>query len=692
MAALEKIRTKFGTVISIIIALALLSFIIDPSTLESALNAMSSRNDVGVIDGKSISNNDFSASLEKYNLVYGNLRSEQDSKMVRDEAWGDLVIKHLFNKRAAAAGVTVGNGEMADLVFGENPSPLVANAFIDANGLFSPESRDQFYQSTTVDAGNAVKWEYLCDKVYNMQVVSKYNNLFVGASVLNDIQKERLLAQNNATANVDYVLVNYPFTNDSTLVVKDDDIRKFYDDHKDNYIQKANRDIEYVVFSITPSAEDVAEEEARFAENYEKFSTLGSASEIRSFLRNAKSERDYSEHWYKAGELRSVNTEISDFVDANTSGVSEVARSGNTFMAARILDSKLVPDSVFVQHILLSADAKNRADSLCAVAARGGDFSALAAEFSLDQNSAAEGVFGSLGWMTQTNVLPGFEKLVTAPVNVPQVVRTQYGLHVVKVARRSAPLLKKQVAIYERTAEAGNATRSAILAQANDFAAAAGHDIKGFRDAVEAKGVPSHKMTIYESTESYGQVEQAKSVTQRAFELKEGKVSDRIDVANNYYFVVAVDKARKEGIRSLKDMYPSIKARLTNELRAQTQKEKVAADIAGLGSIEEIAQKLGVEVDHDPAMSLSLMSAYGADPAFAGAVFASKDNPGVISKPVAGAMGTYVFKVNSVENGASFTGNDADMTAQRMAAMSAQGIIDIMASKGVVKDNRDRFF
>ena len=51
MALLEKIRVKFGLVISIIIALALLSFIIDPSTLESALNSMSSKYDVGKVAG-----------------------------------------------------------------------------------------------------------------------------------------------------------------------------------------------------------------------------------------------------------------------------------------------------------------------------------------------------------------------------------------------------------------------------------------------------------------------------------------------------------------------------------------------------------------------------------------------------------------------------------------------------------------
>ena len=69
MAVLEKIRVKFGLVISIIIALALLSFIIDPSTLESALNSMSSKYDVGQIAGKSISYSDFQADVDRYTTI-----------------------------------------------------------------------------------------------------------------------------------------------------------------------------------------------------------------------------------------------------------------------------------------------------------------------------------------------------------------------------------------------------------------------------------------------------------------------------------------------------------------------------------------------------------------------------------------------------------------------------------------------
>ena len=59
MAILQKTREKAGMAVSIIIALALLSFIIDPQTLETAFNAMSSRNDVGVINGKTVSYLDF---------------------------------------------------------------------------------------------------------------------------------------------------------------------------------------------------------------------------------------------------------------------------------------------------------------------------------------------------------------------------------------------------------------------------------------------------------------------------------------------------------------------------------------------------------------------------------------------------------------------------------------------------------
>ena len=113
MALLEKIRVKFGIVISVIIALALLSFIIDPGTLESALNSMSSKYDVGKIDGKRISYNEFQSEIDKFTTINelmtgSSAQSEQMQEQIRNAAWQELVDKYMFVGNAQDAGIHVG--------------------------------------------------------------------------------------------------------------------------------------------------------------------------------------------------------------------------------------------------------------------------------------------------------------------------------------------------------------------------------------------------------------------------------------------------------------------------------------------------------------------------------------------------------------------------------------------------------
>ena len=133
MAVIEKIRTKFGVAASIIIAVGLLLFIIDPSEIMSAVQNMSSKYDVGKIGSKSISYQDFQNDVEKYTriheLVSGNTVSgEQEQMQVRNAAWQALVEKYLFSKNAKAAGLAVGEAEnLALLTSEEYVSPLIAN-------------------------------------------------------------------------------------------------------------------------------------------------------------------------------------------------------------------------------------------------------------------------------------------------------------------------------------------------------------------------------------------------------------------------------------------------------------------------------------------------------------------------------------------------------------------------------------
>ena len=100
MAVLETIRVKFGILITVLIAVALLSFIIDPSTLQSVSSSMSSKYDVGEIDGKSISYTDFQAEVEKITEISemnGNpVQGDEALAMVRQQAWKQFVDEYLF--------------------------------------------------------------------------------------------------------------------------------------------------------------------------------------------------------------------------------------------------------------------------------------------------------------------------------------------------------------------------------------------------------------------------------------------------------------------------------------------------------------------------------------------------------------------------------------------------------------------
>ena len=109
MAVLEKIRVKFGLAISIIIALALLSFIIDPNTLDSALHSMSKKYDVGVINGKAVRYTDYLEDVERYTqineIITGTtVQNEQTQKQIRDAALRDDAVRKAREvKRPAVA-------------------------------------------------------------------------------------------------------------------------------------------------------------------------------------------------------------------------------------------------------------------------------------------------------------------------------------------------------------------------------------------------------------------------------------------------------------------------------------------------------------------------------------------------------------------------------------------------------------
>ncbi len=693
MAALEKIRSKFGLAVSILIALALLSFIIDPGTLQTAINSMSTKYDVGKIDGKRISYTDFQENVEKFTSINeiisgSSSQNEQTQKNIRNAAWQDMMDKYLFIKNAKAAGIKVGEDEMLSLVSSSNPSAILVQnpIFMDESGNYSEEVLRQFLSMVETDQTGRYRqyWDYLQNTIYTQQFYQKYGALFNASNYTNALQMSHAMASGNTTADVDFCVEYFPMYHDSSVVVTNDEVRRYYKAHKEFFKQqKDSRDMEYVVFEVVPSSDDINNTSLEMSNLYDEFV---STDNMKSFLAK-NSDSPLSNYWYKSGELRTINEEI----DAQIFGgkdLTQVVKSGDDFFAARTMTTKMLPDSVYVKHILLQGvNAATKADSLVNVLKKGENFSNLASMYSLDTGSAADGELGSIGWMTQTYMIPGMESVIEAKVGTPFVLKTTYGTHVVLVTKTSKPMLKKQVAVFKKSALASKETYNKYYAQASRFAAITNGSYDGYKRAVDSLKVYSHNLTITEATSSFGSIDQAKTVTRWVFDNKIGKASSILTVNTNYFFIAAVKGEHKAGYVPVEEATGVISNRLYTQKLQQRTMADVKEKIKGAKTMEEVSERLGVEVEHSEAVSLASNT---LDPAMLGAAVTIND--GEVFGPVKGAMGVYVFQTSNRQLGSFYTEDDARLREQQKTQYMGQFILSVMAENAGVEDNRERFY
>lgn len=697
MAVLEKIRVKLGILITVLIAVALLSFIIDPTTLETTLSYFSSKYDVGKIDGKKVRYQEFQEAVDYYTNIYtlttgSQSVSEEAMQTINETAWQNFISQWYIIPQMQKAGIKVGEDELVDLSQGKEISPILAQdpVFLDASGNFSREKLLDFIHAIPGDAsGNLAQyWSFLQQNMTSQQYFIKYTSLITGSDILTPVELRRQIEENNTSSNVEFVLVPFGFEIDSTIIVSDKEVHDYYNAHKENYRQRASRDIEFVAYEVVPSEADIQAAKDEIDGLFEEFSTTDN---LKSFL-SLNSDTPLQDYYFKQGELSAQFPEVDEFAFSRRPGVMPVFQKDNTFYAVRVNDVKNMSDSAYVRHILLSFDAGELADSLINVLNHGGDFSALAAQYSMDQNPNVANP-GDIGWMTQTAMIPGMQDVLSMRPGAIAKMETDYGLHIVSVTDRTAPMKKVQLAILSKEALASKETFQDYYAQANDLASRCEGNIENFDRITleeELPVVPANN--VLESARQLSRFDDVREVIRWIYDdkTKVGDVSPIITVNNDIFFVVALKAVREDGYAPVNNVAASIRYILTNEKRAEKVKGEVASKIQGLTDMNSIAEALGQTVSTRDGITFGSMTSTSTEPAFIGAVAGAE--PGVVSGPVAGNIGVYVFNVLSRETGAFYTEDDAKIRAAQVEAYQINNLASIFNERGGIVDNRARFF
>ena len=687
MAVLEKIRVKLGILISILIAVALLSFIIDPNTLGSTLQSMSKENNVGQMNGKPITYREYFTAVEQNSalmqaLTGSSANSEESLNQVREMTWTQLFNQKVFFPKIKDAGYSVEDAEMVELLQGENPSPIIAQQrmFTGEDGRFSPDAVKEFVSQMDLEETNTPRkyWEYLKDMVYANQMYSKYNSALRNSATLSPVQIENAIADGNTTRDIDWFVVPIDFGVDSTLQVSASEVSKYYNDRKKLFEQPANRDIEYVVFEVIPSQEDIDEIKASFEELYAQFAE---ADNLKNFIA-LNSDRRWDDTFYSKEELASRTPAFADYAFGSGAAVSPIDSTFSAFSAVRVVERKTLPDSVSISYAMFPVADRAKADSLLAAVRKDGTSADLM----------------PTGWTTMdvlaANGLDVFNEAFEMKQGETRLLELdQYQmLAVLKLEKATKPKDKVKLAFLSKNINPSDNTYRDYNMKAADLADRSDGKYEKFAQIVKEENlpvIPMERITI--DTKRIGMCENARSVVHWVFDrkTKEGSVSDVITVDNKYYFVTAVTKARKEGRVPLEEVKDNILRELINQKKVEKLSEECAAQTSGGESLEVLAEKFGTAVSHADGICFTNVD-MSMEPMLLGAVASAPE--GKVVGPIKGVMGVYWFEVTKTDTGEYYTEADALNRNTQKALSVMRSLTEIVSQQADVKDYRAKFY
>ena len=351
MAAIGNIR-KHSTLLVIVIGVALAAFVLG----DFAKGGGGSRNvNVGEVDGEEVTIMEFNSEAEKN--IDATMQQQQKDRLssdeifsVKDQTWNEIVHRIIMDKEYESVGISVTPDELFDLVQGPTPHPLIIQYFKDPNtNQYNRNLVVQYLQNMeTLPESAKQQWVRFEKYIKDDRLRSKFNTLISKGYYVPAELASMNYAEQNDKANIEYVAAKYIDINDSLFNPTERDFQKYYDENKENYKQKASRGIEYVIFNIVPSAEDV-----QLAENEMQQITV-ELKETPDPLRFVKvnSDKPIDTSWFAEGQLPVQIDSIMFNSEIGT--VSKPYKLNNVLNVARLMEIGNRPDSMRASHILIA--------------------------------------------------------------------------------------------------------------------------------------------------------------------------------------------------------------------------------------------------------------------------------------------------------------------------------------------------
>lgn len=705
MAALQKIRNKAGLLIGVI-AVALLAFIFPWNELTSFINKQ--RDKAFTVDGEVVSTGDYHkrvTDFENFQKIISGQTSldENTNSQIREFVYEQMVKELMLNEQTKSLGLTVSEGELHDLIFGANISPVLRQipVFTDPQtGQFSQAALTQFVTLVSTDAKTVPLdqqaqlenlksvWETIQNMVKYQRLEEKYNVLLAGTIMVNDTEAKANSDASKSTSDIAYVINRYSSIPDSTVTVTDKEIEKLYNDRKNNFKTfEELRKVSYFTKQIVPSESDFAEVEKEANTAREKLAEAANPALVVA---------DYSEVPFQDVFFSEKNLSAEEATFVKTASIGDIygpIRDNEAFRIYKLIDRTAAPDSVKLSMIIIpeGADklvANNRADSIINVIKQGKAFDVVANEIFPQSNG------GEVGWVTEAQLSSAGKEFVDAsfktPVGEITKLNLQGQIQIIKVEQKTQPVTKYKLALVQMPVSVSDQTLITLDNEMGQFVTESGNP-KDFVKAAKEKGydVVANSL-ISGSFPNINQINGSRQVITWAFNEKVGSVK-KFDLAD-YKIVALIDSRIAQGFLPVSEVEEGLKAELIKDKKA----EKMIADLKAknISSLDGYAEAIGTKVDTVKFVTFNTPNIQGIGRESALNVYSELGAVNKLEAPVKGDNGVLAITVvNKVDQSKDFNLESFKQTtnSQNMYRVMSQAMPALKNKMNVV-DNRVKFF
>jgi len=666
MATLQKIRNH-GVILLVIVGLAMLAFILGDFLNSGSSFFNRSREYVGTIQGHKVHYTDYESAKEQLEEVYKietgrTTQDEEVTTQIRNQVWQMMLMDWTLRAEAEKIGMDVTSEELSELCIGQNPHQIIRSrrVFTDETGQFSRENLIRFLHSLDQDVDNEEQaanlkqakqyWLYWENATRLTRMQEKYTNLLQNLITANNIDAKYQYLANQTSVDAQYVMQPYAAVADSTITVKEVELKKLYNQRKQMYKQTPNRSVEYISFAIVPSEQDFVNVEAEMKMLEPELKT----TEDVALVVNTNSDVMYTGRNYSIETIPAAYKDFAFGAGAKKDAFMELNFADDTYRMARLVECGYsMPDSVQLRVVV---EGEEEQDAM---------------------------------WYTE-NMLPQemADKAFKAKKGEQFTVAQGLGEITLECVNTSKATPKVKIAMLERKVTPSSKTYSTLYNKAKQFIVANPSENQ-FREAAQTEGLrlyPAYGLS--KNQDQIGQLKASRPIIRWAFEAEEGDVSDVFECGDQ--FVVALLSEVSDGeYRSLKEVEGELRAVATRNAKA----EQMIANLSKAASLEEAAQMAGAEIQAAEGIQLSgnRFGNAGLEPAVVGAAFATEAN--TLSAPVKGEQGVYVL-VPGAQVVVEGEEDDAAMIQQmnmRYAYSLPYQAIQMIQDKAEIEDNRSNF-